>query len=125
MGTESAIACIEAKEVAAASCTKFSIVAESCKWFPGLAKWLSPTKPATYVHYISGEPERSCYAWVEGKNDPPSRALIRMLQSDDGWRVLEYIMRGCKQSWWIELVRARKCSQAYEQERAQFELDLR
>lgn len=124
MQTESAIARVEATNVVAANCTQLSIVAESCKWFPGLAKWLSPTKPATYVHYISGEPERSCYAWVEGKNDPPARTLIRMLQSDDGWRVLEYIMRGCKQPWWREVLRARECAAAYEQRREQFELNL-
>ena len=124
MRTQSAIARVEAKEVAAASCIEISIVAESCKWFPGLAKWLSPTKPATYVHYISGEPERSCYEWVRGKFDPPSRALIRMLQSDDGYRVLEYIMRGSPQPWWRSLVRAKRCAEAYEQQREQFELDL-
>jgi hypothetical protein len=104
---------------------ELSLVAESCKWFPGLAKWLSPTKPATHVHYICGEPERSCYAWVEGKNDPPSRAVIRMLRSDDGWRVFQYIMRGCDQPWWHEVLRAKRCADAYEREREQFEFDLR
>lgn len=114
----------EATKAVAGSCIEFSIVAESCKWFPGLAKWLSSTKPANLVHHISGEPERSCYAWVEGKYDPPARTLIKMLRSDDGWRVFEYLMRGCKQPWWIEVQRARRCAHAYETERAQYELEL-
>lgn len=117
-------ASIKANEVAAENCTELSIVAESCKWFPGLAKRLYSPKPASSIHYISGEPERSCYAWVEGKYDPPARALIKMLRSDEGWRIYEYLMRGCKQQWWVETQRARRCGLAYEIERVQFELEL-
>lgn len=113
-----------ASEVVAANCIEFSIVAESCKWFPGLSKKLWPGKPAAAVHHLTKEPERSCYAWVEGKNDPPARALLRLLDSDQGWRVLEYLMRGSKQAWWRETARARRCADAYEREREQLELNL-
>jgi hypothetical protein len=105
-------------------CTELSLVAESCKWFPGLAKKLWPIKTASAVHHLTREPERSCYAWVEAKNDPPARAIIRLLHTDQGWRCLEYIMRESKQPWWAETVRARECSAAYEQRREQLQLPL-
>ena len=113
-----------ASEAVADNCIGFSVVAESCKWFPGLAKFVSPKKPAPIIAYLTGEPERTCYEWVRGKFDPPSRVIIRLLHSDQGWRVLEYLMRGCKQPWWLDTVRARRCAAAYEQEREQFSLDL-
>lgn len=124
MGVTVPIARDDASEVVAAPCIELSVVAESCKWFPALAKFLSPKKPAPTVHFLTGEPERTCYEWVRGKFDPPSRVLLRLLHTDQGWRVLEFIMRGCKQPWWIETVRARRCAAAYEQERDQFSLDL-
>lgn len=116
---------VEARNVAAASCIEVSFVAETCKWFIGLAKKLSPTKPAAYIHFLTGEPERTCYEWSRGKFDPPSRAIIKLLRSEVGWIVLEYLMAGCKQSWWLELVRARECSRAYEAARDQLQLPLK
>ena len=113
-----------ASEAVADNCIELSVVAESCKWFPGLAKFVAPKKPAPIIAYLTGEPERTCYEWVRGKFDPPSRVIIRLLHSDQGWRVLEYLMRGCKQPWWLDTVRARRCAAAYEQEREQFSLDL-
>lgn len=98
----------DASEVVAGIGRELFIVANSGKWFPGLAKWLSATKPATLIHYLSGEPERSCYGWVEGRSDPPSRALVTMLRSDEGWRILEYLMRGSEQPWWLETKKARQ-----------------
>jgi hypothetical protein len=102
----------------------FGVAATSCKWLPALAKNLWPTKPAPALHYLTGAPERTCYEWVRGKVDPPSRALVTILQSDQGWRVISHIMRDSKQSWWTETVRARECSAAYEQRREQLQLPL-
>jgi hypothetical protein len=108
----------------ATNCTELSVVAESCKWFPLLAKKLWPIKTASAVHHLTREPERSCYAWIEAKNDPPSRAFVRLLHTDQGWRVLEHVMGDSKQPWWTETVRARECSAAYEQRREQLQLPL-
>lgn len=83
-------------------------VAATRKWFPSLSKDLWPGKTAASVHVIVREPERSCYDWVAGKCDPPARVFIRMLHSDQGWRVLEYLMDGCKQRWWLDLVEDRR-----------------
>jgi hypothetical protein len=102
----------------------FGVVATSCKWLPALAKNLWSTKPAPALHYLTGAPERTCYEWVRGKVDPPSRALVTLLQSDQGWRVISHLMRDSKQAWWTETVRARECSAAYEQRREQLQLPL-
>lgn len=124
MGVSLPIARDGASEVVAADCIEFPIVAGTCKWFTGLAKKLSSTKPAATVHHLTGEPERTCYEWVRGKFDPPSRALIKLLHTEVGWVVLEYLMRGCTQRWWLETVRARECSLAYEARRDQLQLNL-
>lgn len=94
------------------------------KWFPGLAKRLSKDKPAAAIHHLTGERERTCYDWCAGAVDPPSRAIIKLLHSEVGWTVLEYLMRGCAQPWWRDVVRARSCAAAYEHEREQFNLGL-
>jgi hypothetical protein len=94
------------------------------KWFPGLAKRLSRDKPAAAVHHLTDAPERTCYDWCKGKVDPPARTLLKLLDSPVGWTVLEYILRGSKQPWWLDLQRARVCAAAYEQARGQLELAL-
>jgi|GEM_PF-3330670 len=124
MRTSVSVVANEASEVVASSCNNgvgkadtivpLSSVAGSCKWFPGLAKFLSPIKPAATIHFLTKEPERTCYEWVRGKFDPPSRILIRLLHTDQGWRVLEYLMRGCKEKWWLEVQCARIASRAYD-----------
>ncbi len=100
------------------------VVATSRKWLPGLANALWPAKPAPTLHHLTGAPDRTCYDWCKGAVDPPSRALVTLLQSDQGWRVLEYLMRGNSQRWWLETLRARECSQAYEAKREQLKLPL-
>jgi len=94
------------------------------KWFPGLAKRLSKDKPAAAVHHLTGERERTCYDWCAGATDPPARPVIKLLHSDAGWIVLEYLMRGCTQRWWLETVRARECAAAYEQRRQAIQTEL-
>jgi hypothetical protein len=123
MGQSLRITTDNAREVVAASCIQLVRVAGSCKWFPGLAKKLSSNKPAPVVAHLTGEAERTCYEWVRGKFDPPSRTIIKLLHTEAGWLVLEYLMHDCKQSWWLETVRARRCAAAYDRE-AQTELNL-
>lgn len=129
MGATLSVAHEHASEVVAGSSNvakpTFGEIATSCKsWMPGLANTLWPRKPAPILHYLTGAPERTCYEWVRGKVDPPSRALIGLLHSDQGWWILEYIMRGCTQRWWLETLRARECSIAYEARREQLSLPL-
>jgi hypothetical protein len=133
----SVIASDDARNVVAEVRTEFrpvEIVAESRKWFPGLAKKFVPDgrdkkhKAAPAVHYLLGGDNfaglRTVYDWCAGKFDPPALAIIKLLHSEVGWIVLEYLMRGCKAKWWLETVRARECSLAYEARREQLSLPL-
>jgi hypothetical protein len=95
------------------------------KWFPGLAKRLSKDKAPAAIHHLTGERERTCYDWCNGAVDPPARLVIKLLHTDVGWIVLEYLMRGSKQPWWLEVVQARACSRAYEAAREQLQLPLK
>lgn len=130
MGQSVSVARSSASEVVATVRREFSIIESFAtsrkggKWFPGLAKRLSKDKPAAAVHHLTSEAERTCYDWCKGAVDPPSRAIIKLLHTDAGWIVLEYLMRGCKAPWWQEVLRAKRCAAAYEQEREQFELSV-
>lgn len=127
MGSVSAVRAETASKVVARDQTVVEIFATSrkpAKWFPGLAKRISKDKPAAAIHHLTSEAERTCYDWCKGSVDPPSRAIIKLLHTGVGWLVLEYLMRGCKEPWWLETVRARRCASAYEHERQQFSLDL-
>lgn len=94
------------------------------KWFPGLAKSLSKDKPAAAIHHLTGERERTCYDWCAGAVDPPARAVIKLLHSEVGWHVLEFLMRGSTQAWWREVKRARECARAFDQASQQLEMSL-
>lgn len=89
------------------------------KWFPGLAKRLSKDKPAAAIHHLTGERERTCYDWCAGAVDPPARALIKLMHSEVGWHVIEFLMRGCKQPWWQQVVEAREGMLASDARRAE------
>ena len=95
------------------------------KWFPGLAKRLSKDKAPAAIHHLTGEAERTCYDWCKGAVDPPARLVIKLLHSEVGWIVLEYLMAGCKQSWWLETVQARECARAYESKREQLQFQFK
>jgi hypothetical protein len=94
------------------------------KWFPGLAKRLSKDKAPAAIHHLTGEAERTCYDWCKGAVDPPARLVIKLLHSEVGWTVLEYLMRGCDQPWWDEVKRARNGARAFREAWQQEEMDV-
>lgn len=94
------------------------------KWFPGLAKRLSKDKAPAAIHHLTGEAERTCYDWCKGAVDPPARLVIKLLHSDVGWVVLEYLMRGSNQPWWDEVRRARNGARAFREAWQQEEMDV-
>jgi len=89
-------------------------VAEIRKWFPGLGKLLArdERKAAPILHYLIGGDAiakvRTCYDWCAGRFDPPAIVIIKLLRSSIGWTVLEYLMRGCKEPWWLEMLEHRR-----------------
>ncbi len=99
-----------------------NIVATSRKWFPALAKSLYPAKPVQSLAYYTNAPTRTCSDWVKGEVDPPARAIVQLIQSDQGWRVLSHLMRNSERHWWLETVRAREL--AHSDEKDQLKLPL-
>jgi hypothetical protein len=93
--------------------------ATSGMWFHSLAKSLWPAKPVQTLVYFTKAPERTVSRWVAGTVDPPSRAIVTLLQSDQGWRVLSQLMRGSSQHWWTETVSARERSRSDEKDQLQ------
>lgn len=92
--------------------------------FGRLCRALWPQKTPASIEYYTGMPERTARHVAADKSDPASAILIKILDSDQGWRALEWIMRRSQQPWWLEVKRALRCARAYEQEREQFELGL-
>jgi hypothetical protein len=91
--------------------------AESPRWFAELARFLSKTKPSATIQYLTGEPERTCQTWTADCAKPAipkADVLVKLLRSGEGRRVLDHIMRGCKEPWWRD-VRAAWID--YEEER--------
>lgn len=93
--------------------------------FGRLARHLWPQKTPASIEFYTGAAERTARHLAADKSDPGSELLVRVIDSDQGWRALKWVMRDSAQPWWRELLRAQRCAKAYEQEREQFELDLR
>ena len=87
--------------------------------FPKLAKTLFPAKPVQSVAYYCNVPERTACRWVAGEVDPTFRALVTLLRSDQGWRVLCCLMS--KEIWWLATVDA---VHAAEEDQLQLQLPL-
>lgn len=87
----------------------YEIVAESRKWLPAMADTLWKLKQVNAIHELIGGDAvaklRTIYCWCAGKNEPLAFVLIKLLRSPQGWRVFEYLMRGCQQPWWLQLKR--------------------
>jgi hypothetical protein len=93
--------------------------ATSGLWFSSLAKSLWPAKPVQTLVYLTGAPERTVSRWVAGAVDPPARAIVAILTSDQGWRFLFALLRHCKRHWWTETVSARERSRSDEKDQLQ------
>jgi hypothetical protein len=89
-----------------------------------MCRALWPQKTPSSIEYYTGMPERTARHAAADKSDPGSVSFVKILDSDQGWRALCWVMRGSKQPWWLEIVRARTCAAAYEQARGQLELGL-
>ena len=92
--------------------------------FGRMARALWPQKTPSSIEFYTGVAERTARHIAADKSDPGSELLARILDSDQGWKALTWIMRDSSQRWWLETVRARECSQAYEQRREQLSLPL-
>lgn len=105
---------------AARVCNEESAAAQLCSdaekegWFKDFARSLWPKKPAASLQYLTGAKERVCHYWCAGR-EPPGSVIVMLLRCSDGERVLNQIMRGCKDPWWLAHRRAVAASKAYDQ----------
>ena len=89
--------------------------------FGRMARHLWPQKTPASIEFYTGSPERTARHIAADKSDPSSALLVRVLDSDQGWRALEWIMRDSKQPWWLATKRAAKLAMAAERYRAEVE----
>jgi hypothetical protein len=74
--------------------------------FGRLCKALWPQKTPSSIEFYTGMPERTARHVAADKSDPHSVALAKIIDSEQGWRALRWIMRGSKQAWWLDVVEA-------------------
>ena len=92
--------------------------------FGRLCRALWPQKTPASIEYYTGMPERTARHVAAEKSDPGSASLVKIIDSEQGWRALEWIMRDSKQPWWIEVMAARECAGAYEARRKEIQGEL-
>lgn len=79
------------------------------EWFPVMALelWREKVAANLQVFFIqggaeSGVSDRTLRSWACGASEPPATRLAFLLRSDDGPRVLAWIMRHDPPRWWRE-----------------------
>lgn len=92
--------------------------------FARMSQHLWRQKTPASIAYYTTIPERTARDVIQKDRDPGSNPLVEVLDSDQGWRALCWIMRDSKQPWWLQTLQARECSAAYEARREQLHLPL-
>jgi hypothetical protein len=92
--------------------------------FGRLARALWPQKTPASIEFYTGCPERTARHIAADKSDPGSILLARILDSEQGWRALQWIMRDSKQVWWADTKRAVRCAGAFDHASKQVEMDI-
>lgn len=94
--------------------------------FGRLCRFLSPQKTPAFVEYYTGIPERTARHVTADKSDPSSAKLAAIIDSDQGLRAIQWIMRDSRQPWWLEVKRALRVARAYdgEDKQVQYEMGL-
>jgi hypothetical protein len=104
---------------AARLCDEKTITAQLCSdpgkegWFKDFARALWPKKTAASLQFLTGCKERASHYWAAGR-EPPASIIVSLLRGSDGERVLDQLMRGCKEPWWLTHRRAVAASKAYD-----------
>lgn len=73
------------------------------EWFAVMGRELWQFKIGAHLECHLGCSERTARAWGSGTHEPPARALAMLLRTDDGPRILEYLMRDSPPPWWTDL----------------------
>jgi hypothetical protein len=94
------------------------------KWFSALADSLWKPKPAAALDHFTSAKLHQCYRYASGRQEPPGLLIVELLQSSDGGRVLNHVMRGSTAAWWRQYQFALAALPAVEQLR-QLQLPLK
>lgn len=79
------------------------------QWFMHLAHDLwgkDNNRPAKWLRYLTGFPERSCRAYAGGEIEVSGAMLYALHRGEQGNRVIGHIMRDSTAHWWLEQQRA-------------------
>jgi hypothetical protein len=84
---------------------------EDSEWF-AKAAWVVLGKDAgLHLHYLTGYPESTCYAYVTKdptkRRSPREHFLRKLIRSDQGEPFFNAFMEGCEALWWSEWRRQR------------------
>jgi hypothetical protein len=63
------------------------------------AAW--PIKTTAHVAHFTGTTERTVQFWLAGSTRMSVEAVTALLQTDEGYLILEAIMGDCKAEWWL------------------------
>lgn len=92
--------------------------------FGRLCKHLWSQKTPASIEYYTGIPERTARHIAADKSDPASSKLVVILDSDQGLRALQWIMRDSREPWWLEVKRALRVARAYDGEDKQIQTEM-
>src|SRR5687767_5849759 len=84
---------------------KFSHAADAGLWFALMCRALWTVKaPAALNDLLGdrGDENRTYRRWTSGHSEPPQSILWQLLRTDEGRRVLEFIMQDDAPAWWKE-----------------------
>lgn len=132
MRTESRVLVADARNSPADFCREIlgTVAVENVgKKLPGysfgrLARHLWPQKTPASIEFYTQAPERTARHIAADKSDPASELLVKVLDSDQGWRALQWIMRDSKQPWWRELQKHKRMGAAADTAGQQIEMEV-
>lgn len=83
---------------------------EDPEWFYDVARDVLGKDAGLHLHYITGYPESSCYAYTARdatkRRRPPEHFLRKLFHAPQGKPFHAAFMHGCAAQWWLEQQRA-------------------
>ena len=100
-GTTSGAAKVCRTSLPAEKATFLGNILPHSEWFARMGRELWQFKIGSHLECHLGCSDRTARAWASGDNEPPARALALLLRTEDGPRILEWIMRDDPPAWWL------------------------
>lgn len=89
---------------------------EDCDWFFEVATGVLGKDAGLHLHYLTGYPERSCYAYVardpDKRRKPPAHFLRTLFAHPQGEPFFTAFMQHIAAPWWRDRERARRVGAA-------------